>query len=492
MKTVSNVLIIAVLVASALVIPRISLNTKTGEAAEDIYPGATWATATPAEMGLDPNKLNQAVNYAGGSGYIIRGGKVVRSWGNDTTLYDMRSTTKSIGSIATALAIADGKLSLDDRAQQRHPSFANPPASNASTGWVPGITLRHLATHTAGFDKDGGYTSLLFKSGTKWSYSDSGANWLAEITTLAHGQDLNTVLFNRVFTPIGIKSSDLTWRANQYRGDTINGIKSREFGSGIRANVNAMARIGYLFLRNGKWYSNQLIPQSYIDQARQPQSGLTGIPEHFPNIAHNGSDHYGLLWWNNADGTLPNAPTDTYWAWGLGESLIVVYPSLDIVAVRAGNALQSGWEPNYNVVKPFIEPIAQAVTLATPTSTPAQTASSGGTTIDIYATAAGTPRMELRINDQTVQSYNVVGTGSKYTYVSASNISVGQIKVAFVNDNANNDLIVDRIVVNGTTYQTEAPTTFSTGVYANGKCQSQGGYFQKEKLSCNGYFKYAN
>jgi hypothetical protein len=27
-------------------------------------------------------------------------------------------------------------------------------------------------------------------------------------------------------------------------------------------------------------------------------------------------NHYGLLWWNNADGTLPAVPRDAYWAWG--------------------------------------------------------------------------------------------------------------------------------------------------------------------------------
>jgi hypothetical protein len=36
-----------------------------------------------------------------------------------------------------------------------------------------------------------------------------------------------------------------------------------------------------------------------------------------------------VLWWTNKSGTMPNVPTDTYWAWGLGEELIVVIPSLD-------------------------------------------------------------------------------------------------------------------------------------------------------------------
>jgi CubicO group peptidase (beta-lactamase class C family) len=121
----------------------------------------------------------------------------------------------------------------------------------------------------------------------------------------------------------------------------INGIPNREFASGINANVNAMARIGYLFLREGNWNGQQLIPESYIDMARLPQIGGYGLPEYDNCTAYNASDHYGLLWWNNADGTLTEVPRDTYWAWGRNESLIVIYPGLDVVAVRAGDALRS-------------------------------------------------------------------------------------------------------------------------------------------------------
>ena len=461
-----------------------------------IFPGSSWATAVPSDLEMDAAKLDQAVNYAGGSGYIIRSGRVVRSWGSATTLFSMRSATKSIGSIALALAVADGRLSLTDSANQKHPSFGIPPDTNTSTGWLAGITLKHLATHTAGFDKAGGYESLLFQHGTKWHYSDGSTNWLAEVVTLAFQQDLNNVLFNRVLTPVGIRTSDLNWRSNVYRSDTINGIKNREFGSGISANVNAMARIGYLFLREGNWNGQQLIPNSFVEMARVSQNGVVGLPEHDSTISFNASDHYGLLWWNNADGTIPDAPRDTYWAWGLGENLIVVYPSLDIVAVRAGSALQTVWAPNYSVVRPFIEPIAASVTSAPPATPTPGVPPGSGSTIDIFAAPVGTPRLELRINDQTVQSYNVSGGNYstrnfvRYSYTSPNSIAINQIKVAFVNDSAGNDVYVDRVVVDGISYESEAPSTFSVGVYASGRCQN-GGYFRSERLSCNGYFQYA-
>jgi hypothetical protein len=76
----------------------------------------------------------------------------------------------------------------------------------------------------------------------------------------------------------------------------------------------------------------------------------------------NASAHYGLLWWNNADGTLAKVPRDAFWAWGLYDSLIVVIPSLDVVAARAGES----WKReegggHYEVLRPFLEPIATSV-----------------------------------------------------------------------------------------------------------------------------------
>ena len=56
------------------------------------------------------------------------------------------------------------------------------------------------------------------------------------------------------------------------------------------------------------------------------------------------SDHYGVLWWTNEDGTLPDVPRDAYWAWGLNDSVIAVIPSLDIVVSRAG---PSGWRAGW-------------------------------------------------------------------------------------------------------------------------------------------------
>ena len=329
------------------------------------FPAADWPRASPASLGLDADALHTARDYAlsgEGSGCVVVRGSMVLEWGDQARRYDLKSTTKSFGAAALGLALLDGKIALDDAAARYQPGLGVPPESNRDTGWIPSITLRHLATHTAGFEKPGGFEPLRWQPGTRWAYSDGGPNWLAECLTLIYRRDLNDLLFERLFSPIGIRPADLTWRNNAYRPRLLDGVPRREFGSGISANVQAMARFGYLFLREGHWEQRQLLAPSFIQVVRKTDPALPNLPVEKPGDYGKASAHYGLLWWNNNDGTLSGVPRDAYWSWGLYDSLIVVIPSLDVVVARAGKSFQRqpGWG-HYDVLKPFLQPIAATV-----------------------------------------------------------------------------------------------------------------------------------
>jgi CubicO group peptidase (beta-lactamase class C family) len=331
------------------------------------WPGAQWDTATPEVHGLDRAKLEQARDYAltaGGSGLIIHRGKAVFAWGDQAQTYDLKSTSKSIGVTLLGVALKDGRVKLDDLARKHHPTFGVPPEGNAQTGWLDNITLRMLADQTAGFDKPGGFEPLLFEPGTQWAYSDGGPNWLAECLTLVYRADLNDLMFERVCTPLGITPADLRWRNHAYRKEPLDGLMRREFGSGFHANVNAMARLGYLYLREGWWAGEQILPPSFIHAVRHPDPRLAQLPTRKPEDYGRASQHYSLLWWNNRDGTIPGVPRDAYWSWGLFDSLIVVIPSLDLVIARAGPG--RSWKreqgaDHYKVLEPFLQPLAASV-----------------------------------------------------------------------------------------------------------------------------------
>jgi CubicO group peptidase (beta-lactamase class C family) len=371
------------------------------------WPGDTWEVKTPAELGMDPAKLTEAQNYAlsrNGSGLIVRNGYQVAAWGIATDRYPVSSLTKSVGALLLGIANRQGLVGLADRAQTHLADFGIVPVENQETGWLDDVTIEQLATHSSGFEKDRLAPRLKFEPAKQWVYSDGGANWLADILTVKLGDDLATVLGREVLTPLGATlrpaggAGDLEWRAMDPanpRGTHIGGIPRREFNAGISINVDAMARIGLLLARDGTWNGTQILTPEFIDRLSTPASSIQGLPvtdtggatdPNYPNAPA----HLGVYWWNNADGTLPDVPRDAFWGWGLGDHLIVVIPSLELVIARTSSLAATGadrlkpfaWKDgvcqtqmcaHYDALEPFLKPIVQSVQASSPPPTPAPT-----------------------------------------------------------------------------------------------------------------------
>lgn len=363
------------------------------DTADPVFHG--WAkVADPATVGMTQGGLDTAAtfaqnvpagpNSAAGSGMIVRHGQLVHSWGDiDDSDPEVKSVTKSMGGIALGLAIDDGLLAatLADKAFDKMTDFGVPPAVNATKGREL-ITIGQLATHTAGFPKLASYQELQFPPGQTWSYSDGGLNWLADVLTEQFNEDLSTVLNRRVWSLLGLRTpDDIRWRSMAAVGAPRPNprpahptLQYRELASGIQANTNAMARVGLLFLRKGMWKDKRVVSEAFVERVHTP------LPENhdlqlneptgfrFPGAL----DDYGVLWWTNKSKLLANVPDDAYWAWGLGEALIVVIPSLDLVIVRNGGQSPSDSSPNVRawnddkwdgdvaVLAPFLDPIVAA------------------------------------------------------------------------------------------------------------------------------------
>jgi CubicO group peptidase (beta-lactamase class C family) len=345
---------------------------------------------TPDAEHMTASKLDEAKAYsiaAPGnvadvqSGFIVRHGNLVYSWGSPTQRYEMKSTTKSMGGLALLLALDEGKIALGDNVSAKIPAvFGTNPAidTTGASGSLSDITVRQLATHTSGLSKlDSGTLTLQYgPPGTKWSYSDQGLNWLADVLTQTYAQDLSTFMFSRVYTTLGISTpADLTWRDNAFRSKmlSVNGtdVPRRELASGINANVNAMARVGLLMLRQGVWANQPILSNAIVAKAHTPPAEVanaTNVNEtDFPGATSN----YGVLWWTNTNGQMANVPKDAYWAWGLHETFIIVIPSLDLVVARAGTLgwhpdaqgnTTENWNADYNVIAPFLRPIVESIT----------------------------------------------------------------------------------------------------------------------------------
>lgn len=359
-----------------------------------------WAKVAASSVGMDQGGLDNAAAFAqaippgniaqdttvkSGSGMIVRHGQLAHSWGDIDEKFDMKSVTKSMGGIVLGLALDASTVALSTTAVTYMPTFGTPPTSNATQAQL--ITLAQLATHTSGFQKSDGDTTAItalikFDPGTKWAYSDAGLNWLADVLTTVYQEDLSTVARREVWAKVGLNgggqnTDDVFWRTNVQRPPTRDGspLQYRELASGINANANAMARVGLLFLRKGMWKDQQVLKPEFITQVQTPlpqNATLLVEPDAPGHVYPNAPTDYGVLWWTNKSHTMPNVPPDTFWAWGLGEELIVVIPSLDLVIVRNGGQATANatgrtwndqdWDGDVRVLEPFLNPIVAATT----------------------------------------------------------------------------------------------------------------------------------
>jgi CubicO group peptidase (beta-lactamase class C family) len=49
----------------------------------------------------------------------------------------------------------------------------------------------------------------------------------------------------------------------------------------------------------------------------------------------------GIGWWSNNDGSYPELPKDAFWGSGAGHQILLVVPSLNLIAVRNGGDLET-------------------------------------------------------------------------------------------------------------------------------------------------------
>lgn len=125
----------------------------------------------------------------------------------------------------------------------------------------------------------------------------------------------------------------------------------------------------------------------------------------------------------------------------------------------------------------------------------ARFAAGTATLIQIYAAGTtGTESVQLLVGDTVIAQWdNVAGDpwNRQFEELQATvngPVAIQDCRIAFVNDDGPRDLRVDRIVINGTPYETEAPGVWSTGTWVSGSITP--GFWQSEWLHGNGWFEF--
>ena len=95
------------------------------------------------------------------------------------------------------------------------------------------------------------------------------------------------------------------------------------------------ARFGLLFLNDGTWEDQQILPESWsaVATVNQVPKGLDLAATDRNDLDGRGT--YGYNWWviNKAEGA---SPVDAYYTSGLNHNVCLVVPEWDMVIVRMG------------------------------------------------------------------------------------------------------------------------------------------------------------
>ncbi len=253
-------------------------------------------------------------------------------------IHPVYSVTKSVTSALVGIAIKQGKInSVNTNILEFFPEYEN--IANLDSGKRK-ISLENVLTMTAGFQWDELSTSYFnpLNDARKMAASKNSVKYVLDLPMRNHpgrfvynsgcsmllsgvlknttGQSAEEFAIDHLFNPLGIKE----WHWSIVRNGTIN------TGWGLRLRPIDMARFGILFLNDGLWLNNKIIPKAWrkVSTQKHTQFGRYG---------------YGYQWWRFLDhnSIVSNlAINDVYFAWGFGGQHIFVIPHLNMVVVSTG------------------------------------------------------------------------------------------------------------------------------------------------------------
>jgi CubicO group peptidase (beta-lactamase class C family) len=187
------------------------------------------------------------------------------------------SLSKSFTSTAVGLAIADGKISLDDEVLTFFPEDA--PANPSDN--LKAMRIRDLLCMSTGhqveveLDANQPWTKAFlahpvpFKPGTHFMYNTPATYMLSAIVQKTTGKTVLDFLRPRLFEPLGIE--------NPMWGTSPQGISLG--GWGLRIRTEDIARFGQLYLQKGQWNGKPLIPASWVAAATSRQTSNGSNPK---------------------------------------------------------------------------------------------------------------------------------------------------------------------------------------------------------------------
>jgi len=332
------------------------------------FPGKDWNITTPEQAGFSPAGLAELKEYLftrtgseedrtgirTNSILVIKDGKILlEEYARGFTKEHKHitwSVTKSYINVLAGMLVQKGLLSPEKNAGEYY--------SPLNQGRKKEITVRHLLEMSSGLQWSEGYESspvfsdviamlytlgkkdmahytarraLKYKPGTRWYYSSGETNLLSKVLIkAAGGLSSYEALFEELADRTGMESYTIE------RDGSGNFVGS----SYLYATPRDMARLGLLYLNQGKWNQDQIVSPDWVRYSTTMAKAYYSTKPDANTLA----DNPGAYWWLNHGvpewgqaPPLPHAPTDTFWASGHWGQRIIVIPSEGLVIVRTAD-----------------------------------------------------------------------------------------------------------------------------------------------------------
>lgn len=288
--------------------------------------------------------------------------------GGVDALRNTRSVTKTITGMLTGIAVGDGTIeSADARIlpfidhDPQHPdprksamtvedllTMSGPLECNDSNPWSRGHEERmYTIEDWPGFFLDlpiRGFPAWQMRPedsphGRAFSYCTAGVATLGAVIESATGQQLEDFAQARLFDPLGIDRQQ--WQFSP--------LGLAQGGGGLALSTRSLAKLGRLYVLNGRFDGQQIVPHSWVGQSISPkavvpdQQGFEyGYLFWLRSYAHNGHSYKAALMSGN------------------GGNKVAIFPELDLVAViTTTNFGQNNAHQNSDrLIEDFLLPLA--------------------------------------------------------------------------------------------------------------------------------------
>ncbi len=301
-----------------------------GFAPDDLTDDDLWLVSDFAAQGIDPYLIGDGLAQLADSptrrsliimrkGYIVYEMYFNGSRADDSN--NIASVSKSMLSALVGIAIDRGYFeSTDDRIAEYLPEYFGA----ASDPRLRQLTLHDMLTMTHGLAWEEDQASRLLNRSNNWladilslplinepgarfNYSTGVSHVLSAVLTEATGMNACEFAHLYLFEPLGIEA--------EFWGVDPQGYFSG--GHSLSMTAREVARFGQLFLDEGAWQGEQIVPGWWVAASTAQQVDIG-----------NNYAGYGYYWWLNRI-----AGYDLYSALGAGGQILHVIPELETVLV---------------------------------------------------------------------------------------------------------------------------------------------------------------